>query len=254
MEGSPLSVRPQILHTEVRMVTEEKMPAESEVEALAFTAELEALGLNAEQLGQPQVAYPGDGQGTPPISLRSTQDEYYTIYDTETGEPSRPLRYMVPKALTWMNTETGKRRFNIKQLVPWRQGTFLCPLHKDDPDRALYDRIGLASTVCRKHNLVSDATRWAHLRFKHASAYKIIQEHRQREREDRIIALQQAQTDALQALAQRGLSVPPDLTPTSPPSTSTTANTDAAPTWSQRMHEKKAAIKAKRDPILDDHD
>lgn len=137
------------------------------------------------------IIHKGDEEYPAPVVASTlTSAGYVYIYDTKTGERSLTNRNMLPAQLA-KRREDGSFVFtqNKPARVP-KRGTYKCLLHKDDPNRALYDQWGLA--VCPKSNLISEHQVKRHMQNRHKVEWQTIEDARiERERqEDR--ALQRA--------------------------------------------------------------
>lgn len=105
------------------------------------------------------------------------------IWDTRTGEKSRAIANMLPTQMS-KTREDGSQVFTTVDpgIVPVR-GTLKCMLHSADPNRATYDRWGLAT--CRKANLPSRQDVKTHMQNRHKREWATIEEDRIRiEREE----------------------------------------------------------------------
>lgn len=105
-----------------------------------------------------------------------------TLYDQETGEP-RPgvLVNMLSKVLR-KRKEDGRPALGINPPagVSYVGGSTLCLFHPDHPNRAAYDRIGLAGKVCKSAHLASDFDARRHAENRHPHWYRIAKENEDR--------------------------------------------------------------------------
>ena len=97
---------------------------------------------------------------------------YAYIWDTETGKQSVCNRNML-QATLGKTRKDGSRVFTtIKPDFEPQGGTFKCMLHADDPNRALYDSLGLA--VCTKDDLDSPYQVTRHTQTRHPQEWETI--------------------------------------------------------------------------------
>jgi hypothetical protein len=125
-----------------------------------------------------------DQTGTLAVPMVASQVEtagYTTIYDRRTGAPSVVNNNMLQQALKKLHPETGEIMYlhrppaNVTPFV----GQLKCRLHPDDPDRALWDQMGLP--VCPKANLRTENNVLVHMKTRHKQEWAAI-----KEREDRM--------------------------------------------------------------------
>lgn len=145
-----------------------------------------------------EAAEPGDQRGR--IVSKDTEDTfasgistvtsagYVTIYDTKSGVSSLTNRNMLPAQLK-KKYEDGTRIFTVtKPRVKLIQGTLLCYLHSDRPERAKYAAMGLPA--CKKSNLVASYHLDSHMKHRHKQEWTLLENERiktleQDERTDR---------------------------------------------------------------------
>ena len=135
--------------------------------------------------GAGEVIDKGDEtESRPPIVMShvSGNDKVF-IYDTETGQQSECLRYMLTTQLR-KKRPNGKPYFTTKRPgVEPRSGAFTCLLHPDREERSHYDEIGLPT--CKKSNLTSIHQVERHMQKKHPAEWATIEKERtQREKEE----------------------------------------------------------------------
>lgn len=136
---------------------------------------------------------------------------WVTLYETRTGEPRVINKRNLASALKKVHKDPaypemiGKKLFSERQLKPYVLGTYKCFLHPDQPERAEYDRMGLAS--CASAHLASQAQADRHGLKKHKDEWSVTEQTRlsKERREEREFQRAQAvaMTSALQALAAR---------------------------------------------------
>jgi len=104
-----------------------------------------------------------------------TSAGYRTVYDTLTGIPSKINNNNLPSILKKKRAD-GSYVFGLQQTAKPKKYTFKCLLHKDDPNRAHYDDIGLA--VCPKDNLASPHEVKRHMQKRHRVEWDAIEDER----------------------------------------------------------------------------
>lgn len=77
----------------------------------------------------------------------------------------------------------------------------LCYFHPDSDERERMDSIGLDGVECEVDNIPNDYQLQLHLRRRHLQAWETIGQSDQRQRDDRLLALQEQQTAAMRAMA-----------------------------------------------------
>ena len=126
---------------------------------------------------------------------------YVYVYDNRTGDRSVVNRNMLEQQLN-KTREDGSYIFTT-QKPPFERvyGTVKCILHKDDPNRETYDRMGLA--VCTKDNLTATHDLRVHMEKRHPREWATIDGERieedrvrERERQDNLV-------EAIKILAER---------------------------------------------------
>ena len=127
-----------------------------------------------------QVVHKGDEEAPAPIVVHSVESAgHVTLYNTKTGIPSRINRNMLPSKLALKNAD-GTSVWSTRQTVVPPKGTYLCLLHKDHPNRAHYDALGLA--VCSKGDIPSPYEVTRHMRGRHRQEWETL-EHERLEKE-----------------------------------------------------------------------
>lgn len=121
-------------------------------------------------------------RGETPMIVSSVDGaDRVTVYDTETGQSSEILYYMLPNALK-KRRPNGKPYFSTKQAVIPKAGNLKCMLHVKSPNRKEYDELGLPT--CPKDNLVNEFQVRRHMQKRHPQEWATIQEKEQRLREE----------------------------------------------------------------------
>jgi len=115
--------------------------------------------------------------------LRTSGDDVVEMYDTQTGQKSLTLKYMLPAQLKKKRAD-GSRVFTVHDpKIPQKVGAFTCLLHPDREERKHFDELGLA--VCNKSNLVSEYHMNRHVQKKHKDEWNVIQaEIKKKEKEE----------------------------------------------------------------------
>lgn len=120
-----------------------------------------------------------------PVVKWLTSAGYTPVWDTKTGVRSIINNNMLPRTLRKQRPD-GSYIFTIRRpsIVP-RRGIYKCLLHKEDPNRAHYDELGLA--VCTKDNLGSPYQVERHMKKKHKMEWAAIEKERidKEKKEDR---------------------------------------------------------------------
>lgn len=107
--------------------------------------------------------------------MKVTSAGYTNVYDTLTGIDSRVNNNHLRKVLNKKRPD-GSYAFSLTQRVKPIVGTFKCFLHKDTPNREIYDTMGLA--VCSKDNLASEYQRRRHMEKRHKAEWAAIEQMR----------------------------------------------------------------------------
>lgn len=115
-------------------------------------------------------------------AMRVLSAGYSYIYDPKTGDRSKALNYMLPSLLRIRNEDGSPRFTTIKPPFEPPKGIWKCLLHKDSPNRKLYDEMGFA--VCPAGNLANRYQRDRHMQRKHKTEYAAILEMQRQERDE----------------------------------------------------------------------
>jgi hypothetical protein len=176
-------------------------------------AEIDPMDLSAEQiLAQMEAAEkapdPGmtnandivhRGDDEVPVQMRvaALKSAGYTyVYHRVTGERSVVNRNMLPAQLRKVlppeeGPRAGQPAFSItRPQVPPRRGTTKCLLHRDGERREEFDAMGLPT--CRKATITSEFQLTSHMKSKHPSSWKAIEEKRLEAEKQEDRALQRA--------------------------------------------------------------
>lgn len=124
-----------------------------------------------------KVIHRGDEKQPAPMTLAELSSAGWVyIYENTDGQRSTANRNMLPELLKVKNRD-GKPRFTTrKPSYSPKLGTLKCLLHEDDPNRAHYSEIGLAT--CRKSNLTSPYMITQHMRKRHPVEWQTIEKER----------------------------------------------------------------------------
>ena len=135
-----------------------------------------------------------------PMMVHNTGPIAVTIYNRKTGDPSKQPPYMLWQRMQQKDAD-GNLIFTMTDpgFRP-SQGTIKCLLHPDvrTPE---YDRMGFA--VCKKANIPTLMDLESHMKYTHPRAFGALARDKEERAQQAAIALQQANLEALQALAGR---------------------------------------------------
>ena len=131
---------------------------------------------DAEKAPEPGESGKIDSEGLGiAMTMRVESAGWATVYDTKTGVPSTINDNMLVSTLRKKRPD-GSYVFGLKQLVKPKQGTYICMLHKDDPNREHYDELGFA--VCPKGNLSAPFHVKRHMQKRHKVEWAAIEDER----------------------------------------------------------------------------
>ena len=126
---------------------------------------------------------------------------YVYVYDNRTGDRSVVNRNMLEQQLS-KRRDDGTYAFTTTKPEFERQyGGLKCLLHKEDPNRAEYDRMGLA--YCTKDNLTASHDLRVHMQKRHRREWATIDGERIDEERIRERARQDNLAEAIRLLAER---------------------------------------------------
>ena len=129
------------------------------------------------------VENPNPEEGVSVKGLSVTSAGYSYIYDTKTGDRSKTNNNMLPMQLKKKHPDGTPRFTTIKPPFEPKKGTLKCMLHADDPNRKLYDEMGLPS--CKKHNLTNPFQVRRHMEKRHKMEWQAIEQMRiEKERQE----------------------------------------------------------------------
>jgi len=141
-------------------------------------------------LAQNQVLATGDEKDaalpSPTVVNTMTSAGYVWIYDSVTGEVSKTNRNMLKSQLGKKRPDGSFVFTTVKPNIVFKAGGDLkCMLHKDGPNRALYDTLGLP--VCPKANLRNPYEVRRHMQKRHKTAWESLEEERkEKERQEEL--------------------------------------------------------------------
>jgi hypothetical protein len=138
------------------------------------------------------------------------------LYATLDGEPIVVTRKRA-RILFQRRLPDGRPMFvaDIKKAPAYQKGAVKCFLHKDSPDRALMDSLGLVGKVCPAGQLANSYAKYIHETSKHVKTWAIWQNHvsetKEKEyidRQDRQFEATMAQNEAILELARSNQGAP----------------------------------------------
>ncbi len=136
------------------------------------------------ELKEHPVIHGGDDELVAPMTVKElTSAGYVYVWDTRTYERAPVLYYMLSEVLRrrrkdgsfiWTTNDPKKRP---------KRGTHKCLLHKDNPSRGEYDKMGLRT--CEKSNITNEFEVKQHMLRKHPKEWDAIEDVRkERERQE----------------------------------------------------------------------
>jgi len=129
------------------------------------------------ELKTKQVLHKGDDELPSPTMITEIKSAGWVyIYDTKTGDRSLCNRNMLPQHLRKKRADGSTVFTTIDPGFRPPQRTLKCMLHKDSPDRAHYDELGLAT--CTKDNLKSKYQVIRHMQKRHKMEWETIEQER----------------------------------------------------------------------------
>jgi len=142
---------------------------------------VEELVAEVEKASESSIGEVVDGGETPMVVSQEIGRDKVFIWDNRTGQRSVCLKYLLPKVLEKKRAD-GTRVFTTSDpKIPQKAGTYLCILHPDDPNREIWDSMGLG--VCKKSNLISEYHRDRHVQKKHKDEWNVIKDYRAKQKE-----------------------------------------------------------------------
>ncbi len=121
------------------------------------------------------VIHRGDEELEAPMTVKELSSAGYVyIWDSRTFERAPVLYYMLPSILR-RRREDGSFIWttNDPKQPPYR-GILKCLLHKDGPNRVLYDKMGLRT--CKKSNIINKNEVKQHMLKKHSKEWDSIED------------------------------------------------------------------------------
>lgn len=155
------------------------------------------------------VIHKGDEVLPAPMTVKELSSAGYVyVWDSRTFERAPVLYYMLPSVLR-RRREDGSFIWttNDPKQNP-KRGSLKCLLHKDAPNRSVYDSMGLRS--CKKSNITNEYEVKQHMMKKHPKEWAAIEDMRkEKERqEDRL--LQQALVGKIATSLEKPIEVKPE--------------------------------------------
>jgi len=136
------------------------------------------------ELKENPVIHRGDEELDAPMTVKElTSAGYVYVWDSRTFERAPVLYYMLPSILR-RRREDGSFIWttNDPKKLP-KRGAMKCLLHKDSPDRKLYDEMGLRT--CKKSNIINAFEVKQHMQKKHPKEWQALEDQRkERERQE----------------------------------------------------------------------
>ena len=139
-----------------------------------MTEEIEEQMRDAEVAPETGVKLDGTEPLTDMSPVKMQSAGYVYIYNTRTAERSVCNRNMLMAHLRKVRPDGSLVFTTRKSSFSPKRGTLKCMLHPDDPNRAHYDELGLAT--CRKANLTSPYQVQRHMLKRHKMEHATIKE------------------------------------------------------------------------------
>ena len=169
--------------TEKDTLQENKTPQDNESLIQEALRDAKLVELPSELKREP-VIHRGDETLDAPMTVKElTSAGYVYVWDSRTYERAPVLYYMLPSILR-RRRDDGSFIWttNDPKKLP-KRGTMKCLLHKDSPDRAEYDKMGLRT--CKKSNIINAFEVKQHMQKKHSKEWQAIEDKRkERERQE----------------------------------------------------------------------
>jgi hypothetical protein len=156
---------------------------------------------DAQAAEEPKVVVSSSMAGVTMNATELQSAGYVYVYDNRTGDRSVVNRNMLEQQLQ-KRREDGTYAFTTQKPELEREYGYLkCLLHKDDPNRKLYDRMGLA--ICTKDNLTASHDLRVHMEKRHRREWATIDGERIEEERKRARDNENNLADAIRLLAER---------------------------------------------------
>lgn len=179
-------------------------------EGTSDDALIEELCLEAESALEPgdisdkeqTIIHRGDEEAPVPIRGKVSSAGYVKIYNTRTGDVSLTNRNMLNAQLRKRFPDGDKERVYTTRPMALKRakGAYLCMLHKDSPNRDLYERLGLPD--CRKSNLTSPFQVARHMQKRHPMEWQAIETERLSAEKQQELDWRESQTQMMKQMAQ----------------------------------------------------
>ncbi|MBU0906647.1 MAG: hypothetical protein KKE05_00655, partial [Nanoarchaeota archaeon] len=136
------------------------------------------------ELKDQPVIHRGDGDVPAPMTVKEISSAgYVQVWDSRTGREAPVLYYMLPTKLRERRQDGSFIWTTNDPKVRPPRGQHRCFLHKDGPNRKLYDSMGLRT--CKKDNIINAFEAKQHMLKKHPKEWAAIEEIRKdKEREE----------------------------------------------------------------------
>ena len=160
---------------------------------------------DAEQAEEPgnmkQGAVVGNSNGMAMTATELQSAGWVYVYSTRTGDRSTVNRNMLEQQLQ-KKFEDGSYAFTTRKPegIEPAKGKIKCMLHKDDPNRGLYDTWGLP--YCRKANIVASHDLRIHMEKRHRREWATIDGERQELEKQEEKAKENQLAEAIRLLAE----------------------------------------------------
>jgi|TARA_A100001391_G_scaffold88974_1_gene58842 hypothetical protein len=148
-----------------------------------------------------QGAVVGNSNGMAMTASELSSAGWVYVYSTRTGDRSTVNRNMLDQQLR-KKFEDGSYAFTTRKPegIEPAKGKIKCMLHKDDPNRGLYDTWGLP--YCRKSNIVASHDLRLHMEKRHRREWATIDGERQQLEKQEAKAKENQLAEAIRLLAE----------------------------------------------------
>jgi hypothetical protein len=151
-------------------------------------------GLSAEEVGE--ILFLEISPGREPV----------IVYSAEDGSPTPVPTYRIDEVMG-LTDKDGNHRFvaEAKDAPEYKPGNVKCFMHKDSPERAILEEIGLSAATCPADQLGSLHSKRQHGLHRHKQEWAAYQEYKENEKEEKREARQDKQLEATLAIARGGV-------------------------------------------------
>ena len=176
--------------------------------AEAQVAEIKAGGLawGEGKLADAALLSEGNVLGSMQMTSDPGSRDKVTLYNTETGQPSRVLVNMLGKKLA-QKLPDGTKAWSPTPTKDYSMGSTKCLLHAEHPRRAEFDEIGLSGKTCAKSNIPSEFEVRQHMLHRHKQEWQVMEEarvHAEKQEERDFRRMQMAQWESMNQAPRRG--------------------------------------------------